>query len=173
MALIRPAEPADAEAIGQVHVISWRETYTGIMPERVLARLSVEQRARMWRTMLDRPAPASAVFVAEDDEGEVVGFASCGPQRTPTLDFAGEYYALYVLEAAQRQGIGRTLMAAMSNHLSRAGLVSASLWVVRDNARAVRFYERFGGVLVGTQEESRDGYVLSEVAYGWRELPLV
>lgn len=173
MVLIRPAEPVDAEAIGQVHVVSWRETYTGIMPERVLARLSVEARSRMWRTMLDRPAQASAVFVAEDDEGEVVGFASCGPQRTPTLDFAGEYYALYVLAAAQRHGIGRTLMAAMSNHLSRSGLVSASLWVVRENARAVRFYERFGGIAVATQEERRDGYVLSEVAYGWRELPLV
>jgi ribosomal protein S18 acetylase RimI-like enzyme len=152
MVLIRPAEAADAEAIGQVHVISWRETYTGILPERVLARLSVEARSRMWRTMLDRPAPA---------------------QRTPTLDFAGEYYALYVLQAAQRQGIGRTLMAAMSNQLSRSGLVSASLWVVRDNHRAIRFYERFGGVMVGTQEERRDGYVLSEIAYGWRELPLV
>lgn len=173
MVLIRPAEAADAEAIGQVHVISWRETYTGILPERVLARLSVEARSRMWRTMLDRPAPASAAFVAEDDEGDIVGFASCGPQRTPTLDFAGEYYALYVLQAAQRQGIGRTLMAAMSNQLSRSGLVSASLWVVSDNHRAIRFYERFGGVMVGTQEERRDGYVLSEVAYGWRELPLV
>jgi GNAT superfamily N-acetyltransferase len=169
--LVRPADPGDAPAIAEVHVASWRETYVGIMPDHVLARQSVAMRTRMWQGILDRRHPAEANFVAEVEEDEIAGFASCGLQRTSGLDFAGEFYALYVRESHQRCGIGRTLMIAMSNHLRRLGLASASLWVVRENARAIRFYERFGGVRVAEQEDRGDGFVLTEFAYGWRRLP--
>jgi hypothetical protein len=45
-----------------------------------------------------------------------------------------------------------------------------SLWVLRENAKARRFYERLGGVVVAEKEERRAGGVLVEVAYGWRGL---
>ncbi len=171
MILVRPAEPADAPAIAEVHVVSWRETYAGIMPDRVLARQSVPARTRMWQGILQRPRAGDANFVAEAEDEEIAGFASCGLQRTAGLDFAGEFYAIYVREAHQRSGIGRTLMVAMSSHLRRIGLSSASLWVIRENLKAIRFYERFGGIRVAEQEDRQDGFVLTEFAYGWRELP--
>ncbi|HEX7041129.1 MAG TPA: hypothetical protein VF202_13505 [Trueperaceae bacterium] len=43
--LIRAAKPEDALAIGRVHVDPWRTTYRGLLPDAVLAALSVEQRA--------------------------------------------------------------------------------------------------------------------------------
>jgi hypothetical protein len=38
---IRIATAADAAAIAITHVESWRETYTGIVPDHVLAGLSI------------------------------------------------------------------------------------------------------------------------------------
>jgi hypothetical protein len=40
--------PDDAEAIARVHVDSWRTTYQGILPDEVLAGLSVERRRAFW-----------------------------------------------------------------------------------------------------------------------------
>ena len=41
---------------------------------------------------------------------------------------------------------------------------------MRDNLRARRFYERFGGKVIAEREHVRDGAVLVELAYGWLDL---
>jgi GNAT superfamily N-acetyltransferase len=45
MIAVRPARPADAVAIGAVHVAVWRSAYAGILPDAYLARLSVSRHA--------------------------------------------------------------------------------------------------------------------------------
>ncbi len=45
MITIRRARPADAAAIGAVHVAAWRSAYPGILPDDYLARLSVPRQA--------------------------------------------------------------------------------------------------------------------------------
>lgn len=172
--LVRRAAPADAEAIAQVHVTSWRETYAGLVPDVVLANLSVADRTAMWRSATSRPeAPgANAVFVAEQG-GAVVGFASCCNQRTSELrerGFTAEISAIYVLRAAQRRGVGAALMAAVVPMLVERGQLAATLWVLRENASARRFYERLGGEVVGEKEDRRPDVSLFEIAYGWRDL---
>lgn len=81
--LIRPARPEDALAIGHVHVDSWRTTYRGLLPDSVLASLSVEQRAATWRQAIDaalKDESRSFVQVADDLANGIVGFASAGPE---------------------------------------------------------------------------------------------
>ncbi|MCH7961702.1 MAG: GNAT family N-acetyltransferase, partial [Planctomycetes bacterium] len=52
---IRPARVEDAAAIGPVHVESWRSTYAGLLPERMLLKLSnAEHESRWWRHVLGR-----------------------------------------------------------------------------------------------------------------------
>ena len=46
--IIRPATPADGEAIAKVHVESWRTTCPGIVPQAHLDDLSWEARAPAW-----------------------------------------------------------------------------------------------------------------------------
>src|SRR5262249_37205224 len=82
---IRPAQDADAEAIARVHVEAWRESYRGLVPDEVLARLSVERRANDWRTWLGDADGGPIVRVAEDEAGAIVGFASGGRARDPRL----------------------------------------------------------------------------------------
>jgi ribosomal protein S18 acetylase RimI-like enzyme len=185
---IRRAEPGDAAAIAAVHVAAWRETYAGLVPERMLRAFSVAERTTRWRRILTAPEPAraSAVFVAVGREQAVAGFGSCGRQPVAALaadGFAGEFSALYLLAHQQRRGIGRRLMATMARDLLARGMQAASLWVLRDNEPARRFYEALGGEVVGQRVETVDEHltgkhgqapeVLHEVAYGWPELTLL
>lgn len=57
----------------------------------------------------------------------------------------GEIRHLYVAEAARRHGLGRRLLATALGALAAQGCATAALGVVRQNARARRFYAGRGG----------------------------
>ena len=60
---------------------------------------------------------------------------------------AGEIFALYVLSEYYGTGVGLRLMQAGLKELSTYPEVY--LWVLKDNKRAIRFYEKCGFVLTG------------------------
>ncbi|MDQ3703226.1 MAG: GNAT family N-acetyltransferase [Chloroflexota bacterium] len=116
--VLHPKRAADLEAIIAVHEAVARAAYAHIFsPEQGFPR---EETRRRWQTY------TGGLVVAEDD-GQVIGFAAFDER---------ELHALYVLPAYWGQGVGHRLLAA-------AGPVW-ELWVLRDNARARRFYERHG-----------------------------
>jgi GNAT superfamily N-acetyltransferase len=169
---IREATIDDARAIAEVHVASWRTAYRGIMPDDFLATLSVERRERRWRDTLTNPHSTSVVYVAEDAEGRVAGFAAGGPpSATDPASFsyaayAGELYAIYLLREKHGRGTGRALVRAVARRLAERGIRSMLVWVLADNP-ARRFYEALGGVPAGEQPTEIGGRQLIEVAYGW------
>ena len=170
VSLVRPAETGDAAAIAKVHVDTWRTAYRGLLADDYLASLSEAHYAERWRRSLaDR---TSRVYVAESSEG-VVGFASGGRERAGEDRFAGELYAIYVLEDAQGHGHGRGLVRAVVGGLRELGLRDMIVWVLRDNPPARRFYERLGGVYVREQPITIGSSLLQEVSYGWRSLDSV
>jgi ribosomal protein S18 acetylase RimI-like enzyme len=187
---IRRAQAGDAAAIAAVHVAAWHETYTGLVPARMLSAFPLARRIRRWRRILTSPDPSreSAVFVATLPDRTIVGFGSCGRQPAPDLlaaGFAGEFSALYLLAAQQRRGIGRRLMTLMAQDLLARGMRGAALWVLRDNQPARRFYEALGAKPVGQRVETfdehltrqgarpQDDALLHELAYGWPDLALL
>jgi GNAT superfamily N-acetyltransferase len=167
--VIRPAIDADVLPMAKVHIVSWRETYPGILPEPMLARMSIADEAIRWQRMLDHPRAwgGTLAFVAEQ-HGVVVGYGSCGEQRTRLLHdrgFTCEIGELYVLRSAQRQGAGAGLMKTMAGALLERGHRGLSLWVLEQNSDARLFYERLGGTPVAEKRGP-----LGEVAYGWNDL---
>jgi GNAT superfamily N-acetyltransferase len=169
---IRAPEERDADAIARVHVAVWRQTYAGLMPADFLANLSVERRELMWATMIrgERP-PDTAVFVADDAQAGIVGFAMVGRERTGDVEFDGELWAINIDAAHHRRGLGRGLMLASARWLAEKGFGAMMLWVVAEN-QARGFYERIGGTLLErTRTRDFGGATLTEVAYGWRSLP--
>jgi ribosomal protein S18 acetylase RimI-like enzyme len=174
VAQVRVATPDDAHGLARMHVASWRETYTGILPDKMLSSLSVEARAVRWADILREPGTErSAVVYLAEHEGTIIGLGSCGAQRTENLKhkgYDGEVTAIYVLREFQKRKIGTRLFRAMSLDLKRRGFGAAALWVLRDNLRARRFYERYAGQIIAEREDVRDGVVLVELAYGWPDL---
>jgi GNAT superfamily N-acetyltransferase len=168
-----------------VHVAGWRSAYAALLPPDVLANLSVSARAQMWQQRLTDTDVAT--WVAEDQEHRIAGFASAGPSRddadattdyrdeatdnrdpaTATADAraTGELYALYVHPDRWANGVGRDLITTAMDHL-RPQFATATLWVLRGNARARAFYEGRGWRPDGAaRTEQRYGATLDEVRY--------
>ncbi|MDE1148196.1 MAG: GNAT family N-acetyltransferase [Azospirillaceae bacterium] len=173
--LVRPATAADAAAIARVHVASWRSTYPGQLPDQYLVGLSPEAHAARWQGLLNGRQRRTFVAIGENIAADglpatgVVGFSTCGPQRTDMRGYEGEFYAIYLYDHAQNQGHGRRLMATMATELLAGGMRSACVWVLRDNP-ARWFYERLGGTRLAEQPITFAGTRLTEVAYGWLDL---
>ncbi len=158
--IVRGATVADAPAIGEVHVASWRRAYRGLMPDALLDGLDPVERAAAWRK---RIAGGVTVLVAEI-EGLVRGFAALGPIRDPDLLGTTELYALYLAPPVWRRGLGRTLLAA-----AVAGQGPVALWVLAENQRARRFYEATGFVADGAaRRKDFGGRAVEEVRYMFR-----
>ena len=167
--LIRKAHAVDVAAIARVHVDSWRTTYAGILPSDFLSSLSYEEREQSWNRALAAQDRTTCIYIAEDDEGRVVGFASGGPEREGDPVYKGELYAIYVLAPHQRRGIGSRLTAAVVRRLVEQGINSMLLWVLADNPSR-RFYETLGGQSLREKPGEVGGIGVTEVAYGWSSL---
>lgn len=166
---IREATEEDALAIARVQVDSWRTTYKGIVPDSYIATLNYEQREQKWREFFSTAGRTPFAYVAEDDDGQVVGFASGGSNREGDRDYDGELYAIYLLKEYQRRGIGHMLVSAVVKRLLQEGMTSMLVWVLADNPSCA-FYESLGGKLVSEKEIIIGGATLIEVAYGWLNL---
>src|SRR5262249_15969876 len=138
---IRPARPGDARGIARLDVETWRATYAGVLSAGYLVGLSERRREAGWRSVILREP--RDVRVAVDARGAIVGFGSCGSNRSDRF-FAGEVFTLYVGPDWQNQGIGRRLLLTLFRRLVATGHRSAILWVLRDNPSRF-FYERLGG----------------------------
>jgi len=184
MLKIRDAHQEDAAGIARVHVESWRATYPGLVPDRVLVSMSLQRHRAQWRHALGYPRVQHAALVASVDEplggqlaqdetgggGEyVVAFGSCGPARDGSLHHAGEIYTLYVSPQHQDLGIGRALLHGLFDCLLARGMDSGLVWVLSDNPSRF-FYETMGGRRVAERVECVWGTVLGEAAYGWPDL---
>jgi len=143
---IRRADVADALQITDVHVRSWKVGYRGLLPQDVLDGLDPQQRVPRWEATIELSSwPAGGTLVAEEAD-RLVGFANLCPTRDVDQDPAsvGEVASFYVSPEAWGQGVGRSLMEASSETLIAAGFLTASLWVLDTNARAIGFYRALG-----------------------------
>jgi GNAT superfamily N-acetyltransferase len=174
---IRPAVLADAEAISGVQRASWFAAYSGIIDEELIARVTAPDGGERMRERF-RSRPWSRTMVACDDPGDVVGYASFGPERDmfdlawpPPLTAAGvagetaELYALYVHPAAWSAGRGRALMDLVLVKTAKLGYPEIVLWVLERNARARRFYERAGYVPDGVSHDVTSLGGVTEIRY--------
>jgi RimJ/RimL family protein N-acetyltransferase len=151
MISVRPATLDDSERIADIQVRTWQAAYAGVMPQEFLDRLDVDARTAMWRRAIDGGTPPGAIFLADVD-GEVVGFIAVGSFRRPEGGpdrTIGEVFAIYVAAEHWSTRAGHALMRAAVDHLADHGVDEIRLWVLADNPRARRFYERFGYVADG------------------------
>ncbi len=165
---IRLATCDDARAIGEVQLSSWRTAYRGIGVDEFLDNASVDDRIALWTRILCDPESKTLVYVAEVD-GQVVGFAAGGPERTGDAEYKGELYALYLLQTHQRKGIGRALLGAVAQRLADSGLSTMLIWVLAVNP-ARFFYEACGGQAVRQRQDEWGGKLFDEIGYGWSDI---
>jgi GNAT superfamily N-acetyltransferase len=155
---VRPATADDARGVAEVHVRTWQEAYRHVFPAEVLDALDVDRYADGWRDLVAR----GPVWVTADGD-RIVGFASAGPSRDE--EDVGELYAIYVLPEAWGSGAGHELMHAVIDWFLGEEYTTAMLWVLTDNPRARRFYEREGWRADGRRTDQMHGVEIEETRY--------
>jgi ribosomal protein S18 acetylase RimI-like enzyme len=133
--IIRKAAVEDAEGKGYVHYQSWIETYTGLFPDEVMARLSLEKNIQLAK---DYPENTYVAIV----DNKIIGFSCYLESRDDDLEDTGEIVAIYILKEYQGLGIGKQLMEVCYKELSKYSKLS--LWVLGCNKKSIGFYERQG-----------------------------
>ena len=167
---IRSARAEDATAIARIQVESWQATYAGLLPTEVLLGLDSRQHeARWWRHVLgSRFRRNHLVYVAEREEGEIVGFASAGPSRQEGLPYKGEIYTLYLQDEFHGAGIGRALFESAHAGVRAARGGSLIVWCLSGNPSRF-FYEHMGGTLVARRASRVGTADVEELGYGWTD----
>ncbi|MBL8683016.1 MAG: GNAT family N-acetyltransferase [Myxococcales bacterium] len=162
---VREARVDDALAIATAHVRAWQTAYRSIMPDPFLDALRIEDRVARWRSILAGPLAVPGNWngvVALDDR--VVGFCTAGDSRDdPAMS---ELWGINVDPDAFGTGAGQALLDATHTELDKRSQPVAMLWVVRENARARRFYERNGWSADGaTKTQDFGGQPVTELRY--------
>jgi L-phenylalanine/L-methionine N-acetyltransferase len=137
---IRHAEPSDAEQLTRLAAAVSAE------PEGWLISVAGE-----WRSAGDerrylkalRRYPHAAVYVAESEDGTLVGRLSIGRDPHPASTHVADV-GLMVAAAARRQGVGTAMLQAAVDWARGAGVRKIELHVFPWNDAAIKLYEAFG-----------------------------
>ena len=136
---IRPAAPADAEAVAAI--------YNEGIEER---EATFDTRPRAAAEMAERLGdPAAPPFLVAEDRGGVAGWARVS-RVSPRECYAGVGEAsIYVERAARGTGVGRALLDALADAAARAGYWKLVGLVFPTNAASVALLRRAGFHEVG------------------------
>lgn len=141
---IRPGTADDAAAIAAVHAASWRDAFAGILSPEYLAGPIDADRLAVWNARCGTPAANQAIFVAQDDSGDMIGFvcAFAGDDAA----FGAKVDNLHVLAKARGTGLGARLLRHAARWIADGDAATGLyLWVFEDNRLARDFYGYVGG----------------------------
>lgn len=165
---VREATLDDADGIARAHTDSWQTSYRGILPDTVLDRIDVGQRAETRRRIL-RDRAIHQLVAYDVTHGDIVGFCDAGPSRRH-VPYAGELYAIYIVQRAKRYGLGQDMFERVQAWLVREGMRSMIVWVLDNNHHARRFYEAMGGRMGSRLSSTVGGFPVVELSYVWDRL---
>lgn len=143
--VLRPATPADAEAVAPFQLRCWQDAHSGLVPQTFLDALARQDRVRRWRERLSAPDDLTTLATAGAG-GPVVGLAAVTTQTAPAAAPLVELRSRSVGASWWGQGLGRRLLDA-----ALAGR-PAELWVFEGNTRARAFYRATGWRLTGDRQ---------------------
>jgi RimJ/RimL family protein N-acetyltransferase len=142
--IIRRAEPKDAEGLARLGEA------VGLEPEGWLVTTNgwrqVSDERRYLRAI--RRYPNAAVFVAEDDDGRIVGRLSIARDQHPASRHVADL-GLMVAMSHRRQGIGTRLLETALEWARESEVRKLELHVFPHNEAAIKLYEKFGFVQEG------------------------
>jgi GNAT superfamily N-acetyltransferase len=168
--LIRSAQPGDAETIARIHLDSWRATYNKILPPAYLKRMNYGHIVHEVQKAIHDPR--TGYLIAEELQGAPMGYICGGPERTGRQIYHSEVYELYITPRHQHQGVGRRLLSALASNLYQRNFYALMVWVLAGNPNR-RFYEKTGGLYLGTRTLHFAGLKLKAAAYGWIDMTLL
>ena len=168
---IRRATIDDSPALAHIQVDSYRTAYATFFPQTYLDHFSYEEETQDWRNILTS-AHNEVLFVAEDEQNKIVGYALGKINPDPKGQFDCSLTAIHVHPSRYRQGIGRQLLVAVVKALQAHGCRALWLSTLPGNS-AQTWYERLGGVPIGEERYTVDEREIVEIKYGWSDIAVL
>ncbi len=159
---LRVAYEADVARLAALHVQAFSETHRGGRS----GGPSHELRERQWRERFALRVDSWFCHLIEDADGEFVGFAMGAPHDGGSPEYEGELSFIYLLQRAQRHGLGRRLLCSVAERFVEQGVTSMLLFGEATNP-SNGFYESFGAERLHTEKGEFHG------GYGWRDLRML
>lgn len=155
------ATAAHVEALGAVHAAAFQKAYEKLIPQTVLARYTPKARAAVFTEALATRQEEYYLFCKEETP---VGLAILYGSHEPGAPKSwGEIYAFYTVPALWGTALTHQAFAFCLDRLKALGFHTAVLWVLEDNARAVKFYQKHGFAPDGAAKLLTLGARLSEI----------
>jgi ribosomal protein S18 acetylase RimI-like enzyme len=164
---IRKAKISDLDGIIRVNVETWKTAYKGVVPDNYIQGFSIRTQDKKWQAQLKNMIAENFFYIAENNKGEIVGFAIGGLERNKDPNYKGELMGIYILKEYQRQGIGKALTRKIVENLIKMKLNTMLVWVLENNPYRA-FYDTLGGKIVDKKEHEM--LRLPVVAYGYDNL---
>lgn len=163
--LVRDAIPNDVPSVAKIHMDVWKDTYEGIVPSEVLSERNYEELEDSWLDRIfDDPDTKEIMLVAENEDGEVVGFIVASTDGQDSYE--SMIKSIYVNEEYQRQGIGTMLFQAAIERLVEENINNLIVWTYKDNKNR-KFYEKMGGKLFKEATVEVNGRKVDKISYVW------
>ena len=135
-----PKTDDDIRGKAYVHYTAWKEAYKGIVCSDYLDNLSLEERTK--KAFESFKSAPNDLIIAKDKE-KVIGFCAyrniCADED---LKDTSEIGAIYILKEYYGKGVGYKLISFALNELKDTK--QTSLWVIKNNVRAINFYKKVG-----------------------------
>ena len=160
---VRKATEADLPGIAALHIQSWRSAYAGILSTEFLGEPLEREFTCYWRDVDLRTGDVVQVV----ENGGLCGFIAVWCRPLPYID------NLHVKPSLRSQGIGSTLLISAAEELLARGHKTAYLWVFKSNQKAIRFYERMGGVTTGNKPQNIFEYSIPSLKIEWEDLTVI
>jgi ribosomal protein S18 acetylase RimI-like enzyme len=160
---IRRAIQSDLQDIAAIHIESWKDAYSDDLPAGFMTGQIDRELERHWNEI--KIQNEDIVLVAE--ENSLVGFIAVWCRPDPFID------NLHVRPSQRSKKIGSALMKAVAKELIKKGYKTGYLWVFESNEKAVRFYERLGGIQKEQSVKNVFGYDVLSRKIEWDDLSAI
>lgn len=136
---IRLATLKDVEKISRIYALSWKEGYKGIISEKYLEDLKEDYWVPFFTQGIQEESISVKLLL---DGARPIGCIAYGVARESAYEGWGEIYAVYLLPNYYDRGLGGLLIREAIQEFRKAHNKGVYLWVLEENKRARRFYEK-------------------------------
>lgn len=149
----------DPSEISNIYENSWKYAYRDMIPQEYLNSIPAGHWARSIHTV-----GMNTLILMEN--GMMIGTASFCQSRMEEYSDYGEIVSIYLMPDYMGKGYGTLLLGKCMDELKRCGFDKILLWVLEENHRARRFYEKNGLICTKIfKEDTIGGKKLREVLY--------
>ncbi|MBE6764609.1 MAG: GNAT family N-acetyltransferase [Ruminococcaceae bacterium] len=149
----------DLLEISNIYESSWKFAYKDIIPQDYLDSIPKGR----WANRINKEGMNNLILI---ENGSIIGTSCFCKSRWENYNDYGEIVSIYFLPDYMGKGYGSHLLKRCVEELKSLGYNRLLLWVLEDNIRARRFYEKNG--FVCSDEYLNDtiaGKELREVMY--------